>query len=875
MIQGSPFLSGIMRRFPHLEEEMKEENYFENLLQSLETAYKNHEEIGIKLRIFRLKVALYIGLRDLNNEWSLSHITQSLTLAAEKCVQVALAHVCDHDYKGLFILSMGKMGAGELNYSSDIDLIALYDPTKGEEAEQLRVKRLQRFVKILQERTSEGYVFRVDLRLRPDPSSTPIALATPQALAYYAKLGQTWERSAHIKAKVIAGDFGAGEAYLKNLESFVWRKYLDLAAVQDIHEMKQAIHAFKGHEEITVLGHNLKLGRGGIREIEFFVQSQQLIGGGRNPTLRGRETLQMLDEFVRLNWVQSKTRDELQDAYIFLRTIEHRLQMVNDEQTHSLPTTQAEMKNFVLFAGFKSQTVFEKILLKHLKNVEKAYSALFQQESLPTQTALDFNAEKPSKETLAALKSKGFKETARAYALIHAWHSRIKSPRARQEAFTLLPLLLHEFGKTGQGNEALNAFDRLITSTRNPLDLLMLLRRDASLPALFALLLGTSPRLSQLISRRVHVLDGLFEPAFYQKLLTKEMLEANLKASLDLAQSDEEVLDRLRIFNQEQSFLISVKLLTNALPLEKAGDSFSQLAEIVLQATFDAVLKVHHAAHGLLAGEKIAIVGFGKLGSREMNAASDIDFILLYEGDDTLSTGARPLPRSHYFARFMQRFITALSAQTSEGKLYDVDTRLRPSGRSGPLATAFQGFITYQQSEAEVWERLALTRARVVVATLGFEKEVSSAIKAILQKPMPHIYAETLAMRRLIAKDKGEADPWQLKYAKGGLIDIEFITQALQAQNPKIAHPHPLDVLEKAKALLSQDARETLIQSYCLQSNLMQLTRLCVGEAQGFSPALQKRMALSNKEPDFQRLEAKLLELQLATRSILTRFLTR
>ena len=290
---------------------------------------------------------------------------------------------------------MGKMGAFELNYSSDIDLIVLYDPAapalpKDAEPSTLFVRITQRLVKLLQERTADGYVFRTDLRLRPDPASTAIAISTAAAISYYESVGQNWERAAMIKARACAGDIAAGEAMLNELAPFVWRKYLDFAAVADVHAMKRQINAYRGHGEIAVEGHNIKLGRGGIREIEFFAQTQQLIAGGRNPALRDRDTLTTLDKLCEDKWIDSAARDAMKEAYCFLRTVEHRLQMVNDEQTQTLPAERAELERFARFLGFSDRDAFAKVLLGHLDKVQRYYARLFEKQPEADRPVLAF-----------------------------------------------------------------------------------------------------------------------------------------------------------------------------------------------------------------------------------------------------------------------------------------------------------------------------------------------------------------------------------------------------------------------------------------------------------------------------------------------------
>src|SRR5262249_33306393 len=324
---------------------------------------------------------------------------------------------------GYFVLAMGKMGAGELNYSSDIDVIVFYDGAAlapGIEPAPFFVRLTRSLVKLLQERTPDGYVFRSDLRLRPDPASTQIAISTAAALDYYESRGQNWERAALIKARPCAGDVAAGETLLAELSPFIWRKYLDFAAVADVHAMKRQIHAYRGHDQIAVEGHHIQLGRGGMREIEFFVQTQQLIAGGRHPELRIKATLPTLDALADGGWIDAAARDELAAAYAFLRMIENRLQMVADEQTHALPAEQDALERFARFAGGDA---FAEAMLVHLRNVQRHYATLFESAPAlaPGRRGLKFPPAADDRETLDQLTEMGFRHALEVSAAVRHW----------------------------------------------------------------------------------------------------------------------------------------------------------------------------------------------------------------------------------------------------------------------------------------------------------------------------------------------------------------------------------------------------------------------------------------------------------------------
>ncbi len=912
VLAHSPFLTAIAVNDPaHLAACLTEspEACFTRLKAEASSACRkarSDEGVGRALRRFRAQVALLVALADIGGVWPLEAVTRALTETADLAVAEAVAHLmrdladagilAPADPKnaeagsGYIVLAMGKHGAFELNYSSDIDLIVFFDPDKapmkpGKDAQPAYVRITQRLVKILQERTADGYVFRTDLRLRPDPGATAVAISTPAALHYYETIGQTWERSAFIKARPCAGDIVAGEAFLQEMQPFIWRKYLDYAAVADVHAMKRQIHAFRGHDALAVEGHNIKLGRGGIREIEFFVQTQQLIAGGRNTTLRVRDTITGLDRLREAGWVTPETREALERAYRFLRQVEHRLQMVADEQTHSLPETTEGVERIALFLGYRDHAAFAEALTAELRPVEAAYAKLF--ETLPplaeVKGTLDLTSEPPKATTLSALKDIGFTDPGAVIATVQSWqHPKsggLRAREARERVAELAPALLDALSRSGDADLGLRAFDRLLTRHSQPIELLAILRTHPDLLELISQVLGSAPRLADLLGRRAHVLDALLEPAFFGELPTDADLAARIRETLSLAVDAEDVLDRARIFGQEQLFLTGVRVLAGTVSAEAAGQAFARLAEQLIKALYEAVNQWVVAAHGAIPGMRTAVIAMGKLGGREMTAGSDLDLILLYDHDasESASDGPRPLTGSHYFSRMTQRLISALSAPTSEGVLFEVDLRLRPSGRSGPVATHIDGFRAYQSKEAWTWEHMALTRARVIAATPGFEAEVGEAIRRVLtaKRSAKTTLADIVDMRAAIAEDKGEDDRWDLKYARGGLIDVEFIAQALQlvhgARHPDILDTNTIRVLDKAAAAgLLKPSEGDVLRSACrFYQRLTQILRLClvdVFDPKTAAPGLKRLLARAGELPDFATVDAHLSEVQKQVR---------
>jgi glutamate-ammonia-ligase adenylyltransferase len=863
------------------------------------------------LRRMKAEAALLIALCDIGGVWPEMRATRALTDLADAAVAAAAGFALaeavragrlvpkdksrPQDGSGYIVLAMGKMGAYELNYSSDIDLIVFYDPTapnipKDAAAATLFVRITQRLVKLLQERTGDGYVFRTDLRLRPDPASTAIAISTPAAISYYESAGQNWERAAMIKARACAGDIAAGEALLNELSPFVWRKYLDFASVADVHAMKRQINAYRGHGEIAVEGHNIKLGRGGIREIEFFAQTQQLIAGGRNPHLRDRDTLTTLDKLCDDRWIDASTRDDMKAAYVFLRMVEHRLQMVNDEQTQTLPSERAGLERFARFLGFAGRDAFAKVLLGHLHKVQGHYARLFENAPGASVPALAFPPDSDDRKTLDQLAELGFRSPLEASHIVRHWlsggHGSLRGEYARNHLTALLPALLDQIGRTDNPHATLVLFDRFLSNLRAPARLLSLLRQNPNLIALIVLVLGIAPRLADTLARNPQAMDALVDPSFFGALPNDAELGERLDAALEQSRYDEDLLERIRMFGLEYMFLIGVRILSGTLTARAAGQAFAQLADAVIRAVHRAVMADFALAHGHVRGEETAVLAMGKLGGREMTAASDLDLILIYDFDETSpeSSGKRPLYGAHYFARLTQRLINSLTAQTNYGALYSVDMRLRPSGRAGPLATQIGGFASYQETEAWTWEHMALTRARVVSASPDFGARVEKVIREILQRPRDpsQIAGDVVEMRAAIAKEKGDSERWDLKYAAGGLVDIEFIAQYLQLvhahKQPDILDTSTARVLDKAWALrvLPVEEAEVLRPAVQLYQDLTQILRLCLAgpfDAKTAGAGLLRLLARAADVPDFATLDATLIEMQAKVRASFVRIL--
>lgn len=922
------FLSAVAENSPFLRETMLIEADFLSqtlnhdleamiaaLIDGTEAAYDGaigEADLSRILRISKRRLALLLGLADLGRVWTFEKVTRCLSDFADAALLAAVRFSLGEEGKrgkliiaegsepekdsGLIVLAMGKHGAREVNYSSDIDLICFFDPTfmAGSDTnafEPAMVRVIKRVVKLMQERTAHGYVFRIDLRLRPDPGATAVAIPVEAALTYYESLGQNWERSAYIKARPVACDQKAAARFLKDLSPFVWRKYMDFAAIADVHAMKRQIHQHKGHGAIAVRGHDVKLGRGGIREIEFFVQTQQLIAGGRNPLLRARATLDMLPLLAGAGWISEATAETLARHYVFLRDVEHRIQMRLDEQTHILPSDDAGFCAVARLSGYISAKAFDEDLRACFEGVSKAYARLFEDAgSSGTDTiALLVDDEARAKTVLSDL---GFDNVQQVLTILRGWrqglYRAIRTKRAQDTLAAIEGKLLEAFGRTAQPDRALFAFDHFLKSLPAGIQLFSLLKANDHLLDLMAQLMGSAPLLSETIARHPHVFDALIDPAFFGSVPDRHEQVRQLATTMGEASDYQDLLDRVRIFTQEQKFLIGTRLLASTISVAESQALYSDLAEVVIEGLLPEVVREVARQHGMVADSAVTVLAMGKLGGREMTPTSDLDIILIYRNKAELSQsdGPRPLPVSQYFARITQRFIAALSAPTGEGIVYPVDMRLRPSGKAGPLATDLEAFCSYQKESAWTWEHMALTRARCIGGSAALRATVTATIEDVLRKPRNEhaLRADIIDMSTRLHEAKPTENVWDIKEVPGGLVDIEFLVQYWQllgaAREDGVLSPNTATALAGAHhaGLVTDQDFEILKEALRLYTALIQLIRLCLDGAltgETLSAALADRFCVAADEPDRERLEARLRETQSSVRKIVSRVLVR
>ncbi len=775
----SPYLRSLMQREAEFVYQISRSSADAAVEDTLSGISKiEFSDLKPELRRIKRQIALLTALADLGGIWRLEQVTSVLTQLAEQALDHALQTLVGReiargklpgmsegdaaDAAGMCILAMGKMGAYELNYSSDIDLICLFDETRyaPDDYHEVRasfIRVTRALTAIMADVTGDGYVFRTDLRLRPDASVTPVCIAMETAERYYESVGRTWERAAFIKARPCAGDIAAGERFLQRLTPFVWRKHLDFAAIQDAHDMRLRIRDHKGlARKIELSGHNMKLGFGGIREIEFFTQTRQLIAGGRDPNLRVRGTIEGLDRLAQAEWIDVDAAAQLTAHYRSHREVEHRLQMIGDAQTHDLPSNSEGFDVLARFSGEENTSSFQTDLTEKLHEVATLTEAFF----APEET--------------------GENESVKSY--LERWHSfpALRSERAVASFKRLFPPMLNSFQAAADPSGALNTFEQFLRGLPAGVQVFSLFEANPSLGRLIVDICTASPALATYLGRNARVLDAVIGGTFFEPWPGKDVLRDSLVAELAQFEDYETKLDATRRWQKEWHFRIGVHHLQGLISPEDAGAQYADLAEAVVCALLPVVNDHVAKRHGKAPGRGAVVVGMGSLGAGKLTSRSDLDLIVVYDADGVeASDGPRPLATRSYFARVTQTLVTALSAPTAEGRLYEVDMRLRPSGQSGPVATSLQSFESYQKNEAWVWEHLALTRARPFAGDETLVADVDAVRSDVLQTSGKDavVRKETQEMRDRLAQ-AGQHGIWDVKAGPGGAQDIDLFAQA-------------------------------------------------------------------------------------------------
>ena len=859
--------------------------------------------LAARLRAAKQRALLTAALADIAGAWPLETVAGALTRCADAVLAAALDHLLragaargvlalpDRDdpaaASGLTILGIGRLGAGELAYAGTLALIVLFDPERvryrgrGEPTETLH-RLVRDLAALLGERSDEGCVYPTDFKLRPDTGGTPLALSTLAAEQYYESHGQNWERAAMIKARPVAGDASVGGDMLERLKPFIWRKYLDFAAIQDIQSIKRQIGAGPGHRPLDVPGHDIERGQGGIRNIELYAQTQQLIWGGRDSALRARATCDALRALAAAGLTKGRAADELIESYRFLRRVEQRLQLIAGEAACRIPDDADGRAALSRLMCFADEAAFAEALVGHLLAVERHYSALFEGEpGLGDEGGnLVFTGTEDDPGTLASLRRMGFVDAPAVSATVRRWHhGRIqatRSTRARELLTELMPDLLRALTNTADPDSAFRKLDEFLARLPSGVQPFLLLHDNPLLLARLAEILGSAPRIAEHLSRSPDLLEGLISGDLHRRLPGRDELMGDLDRTLAPVDDHRDTLDAVRRWQHEREFQVGMQILRGDVAADRLSGALSDIADTVIAALLPRVQGEFARRHGQVPGASFAVLGLGKLGSREMTFDSDLDVVFVYGAPaeaDAVSDGAQGLAASHYYARFSQRLSSAVSALTNEGRLYEIDMRLRPSGDAGPLATEAAAFRRYHEQDAWTWEHMALTRARPVAGDAALSDQVMEGIRAVLCTPRDPdaLLADVAAMRERVRGERGTDNRWRLKHVRGGLLDLEFIAQYHLLRH---AAEHPSVLVQStgamfrrlgdAGALAAGEAGE-LADIVAFLQRLQGLLRLTVGtnrDVERFTPGVRETLARAMGIESFAALGEKVVAVQ-------------
>ena len=825
----APFLARALSRQPQLAD-LLERGEGEAALEWVQGAGGGCDEVGAALRRERLALATALAIGDLAGAFSLSRVMAELSNFADHALDTAIKEAIarrmpDAEPKGMFALALGKQGASELNYSSDIDPIILFDSEtlprrENDDPAEAAQRYAREVVNLLSANTAEGYVFRVDLRLRPASEVSPSAISVPSALAHYQSSALAWERAAFIRVRAAAGDIPAGEDFLHQIDNFVWRSALDFGAVEEVRQLTLRIRANQadlGGQLTPGPGFNLKQGRGGIREIEFFAQTHQLIHGGRDSSLRVKGTRAALDALAAAGRIEQSQADDLGRCYDRLRVLEHRLQMVEDRQTHSLPEGDA-LDSVARLDGMKDGAALVAELMQITNVVAREYDTLIEAEDGGASVSVSASpiplAEpEPLREKLAGL---GFATPKRLAKRIESWrdgrYQSLRSDAALDAFDAMLPALLEALSKAAAPDQALARWESVLENASSAVNFFRLLEAQPELFGQLIAVLTLAPPLADELGQRPQLLDILIDGSALELPGAVEDLAQDMACDGE-QWAYEDVLDQIRQVTSEHRFALGVQLIQGVHdPLDIAA-GLSRLAEAGIVVAHTAAAAEFSRAHGKIPGSELLVLGLGRLGGGMLTHASDLDIVYLFTGAfDAQSDGARPLSGSVYFNRLAQRVTAALSVATAQGALYEVDTRLRPQGAQGPLATTTTSFAKYQAETAWSWEHMALTRARLLSGGAGAGVRLRGQIADVLLQTRDHAQLRTdvLSMRADIARHKTPGGPMDVKLLRGGLVDTEFCVHFLQLRSGVGLQPHLGDAItELADAgLVSGDLRD-------------------------------------------------------------------
>jgi glutamate-ammonia-ligase adenylyltransferase len=820
--------------------------------------------IARRLRIERRRVALLVALGDLSGAYDLRRVTGLLTAFADQALDTAIRAAIEErtpgaPCQGFVAIALGKQGSRELNYSSDIDPILLFDRAtlphrERETADEAAIKIARRATELLQTRDGDGYVLRVDLRLRPAPEASPIALPVGAAISYYESQALPWERAAFIRARAAAGDIALGRRFLVAIRPFVWRRALDYGAVAEIRQISGRIRDHYAQGQAFGPGYDLKRGRGGIREAEFFAQVHQLIHGGRDRALRAPATLEALAALANAGWIAPEQAATLAEGYTLFRTIEHRLQMVDDRQTHSLPAGAEALDNVARLHGAKGGAALLALLAPQASAVAAVYDTL---------GATDRPAVPADAQLLEVrLAELGFAPADQAMRRIADWRSgrypALRSPAARTALEAALPGMLTSLATASDPYQALIRLDGMLGRLPSAINLFRLLEAQPALATLLSAILCHAPTLAEALARRATLLDGLLDASALEPVGEVAELAGEM-APREAGAAYEVVLDHVRAVVGEKRFALGAQIIAGTSDPLAVAAGYARVAEAAIETLVAATVAEFAAQHGRVPDSELVIVALGRLGGGRLTHASDLDLVYLFTGDYRAeSDGPKPLGAVLYYNRLAQRVSAALSVPTASGPLYEIDTRLRPSGAQGPLVVSLEGFARYQRESAWTWEHMALTRARPVFGSEAARAQVAGIIRAVLDgdRPERDIVAEAREMRAEMARHKPAQGPLDVKLAPGGLVDLEFAVHVVQLVHRTGFHadlPGATAALEAAGLLPGG-----LVEAHALLTRALVTFRLVAPDAQLPPPASRALVARALGQSDWDSAVASL-----------------
>ncbi len=781
----SPFLREAILALPEIADRFHRSGSDAAIAEALA---QSADSVGGALRRQRHALALAVALGDLAGELPLEAVTACLSDFADRAIDAALTaamaeRVPEEEPRGIAVIALGKLGSGELNYSSDVDLLLLFDPEtmprrRRDDPGEAAVRYGRRLVELLQQRTADGYVARVDLRLRPAPEATPIVLPIGAAISYYESQALPWERAAFIRARAAAGDLALGRRFIAEIQPFIWRRALDFGAIEEIRDISLRIRDHFAQGQAFGPGYDLKRGRGGIREAEFFTQVQQLIHGGRDPALRAPATLDALSALAAAGRLDKGIAAAIGAAYRALRTAEHRVQMIDDRQEHRLPVDPRALAAVAGLDGRDGADALLDQLRPHITLVGSQFDGLITERGERLSNDPDILHRE--------LTTMGFADAGEAQRRVGDWRSgkarSLRSPAARTAFEAMLPTLLRAVAAGPDPGHALNRFSDIVEKLSSGVNFYRLVEARPQLAGLLALVLTHAPALAEQLARRPTLLDGLIDDSSFAAPPDAATLAAKFITAID-GDSFDEALDKVRRMVSERRFALGIQLIAAHRDPIAIAEGYSDLAEAAVVALARATEAEFARSHGRIPDGELIILGLGRLGGRALTHASDLDLITLFDAPpDARSDGSRPLSATDYYNRLASRITAALSVPTAAGPLYDVDTRLRPQGAQGMLAVSLAAFEAYQLGEAWTWEHMALCRARPLTGSEAARDKVAALIRRILSAPRnpAKIRVDSAAMRAEMTRHKPPAGALDIKLGPGGLVDLEFAVHTLQ-----------------------------------------------------------------------------------------------